>query len=397
MAVIRDEILAAPAQRITFARFMERALVEPGLGYYARSALRPTRSGDFLTAPELHPFFGRCMGRFLAAAWERHGSPAEFRVLEAGAGRGTLRETALAGLAADGSALADAIAWRTLDLPGRADLAASGRSPSEAGGHAASAAGGHAASAAGAGLLGSRGAGEPRADVVLANEFLDALPVHRLVGSRGGGLREAFVSWRDGWFGEVLAAPSTPDLAATLAADGVSLREGQRAEVCLAIPAWVGAAGEVLDEDGLLVVIDYGHDAPELYGPQRQAGNLLTYRAHQVADDPFEAVGESDITTQVDLSALCRAAQAGGLDLVGRTTQARFLVDLGLGELIASLGRQATTDMADYLEARAAVARYLDPRHLGAFAVLAWQRSPAPGRLPLPGFGAGSPRVAATL
>mgnify|MGYP001812138934 FL=1 len=65
---IRDEILAAPGRRITFARFMQRALTEPGLGYYATSELRPTRGGDFLTAPELHPFFGRCMGRFIAAA-----------------------------------------------------------------------------------------------------------------------------------------------------------------------------------------------------------------------------------------------------------------------------------------------------------------------------------------
>ena len=70
VAALRDEIMAAPGQRITFARFMERALTEPGLGYYATSELRPTRAGDFLTAPELHPFFGRCLGRLLNAAWE---------------------------------------------------------------------------------------------------------------------------------------------------------------------------------------------------------------------------------------------------------------------------------------------------------------------------------------
>ena len=119
VALIRDEIASAPGHRITFARFMERALTEPGLGYYATSALRPTRAGDFLTAPELHPFFGRCLGRALAATWADLGSPARFTVRESGAGRGTLRDSVLAGLEADGSALADAISWDAQDLPGR--------------------------------------------------------------------------------------------------------------------------------------------------------------------------------------------------------------------------------------------------------------------------------------
>ncbi|MFV2063866.1 MAG: hypothetical protein ACC726_10200, partial [Chloroflexota bacterium] len=74
MEIIRDEILSSTRQRITFARYMQRALTEPGLGYYASSELRPTRSGDFLTAPELHPFFGRCLGRFISGAWQQAGA-----------------------------------------------------------------------------------------------------------------------------------------------------------------------------------------------------------------------------------------------------------------------------------------------------------------------------------
>ena len=93
--VIRAEIRDSPDGRITFARFMQRALAEPGLGYYASSELRPTREGDFLTAPELHPFFGRCVGRFVTAAHEAIGAPGPLRVREFGAGRGTLRDDAL--------------------------------------------------------------------------------------------------------------------------------------------------------------------------------------------------------------------------------------------------------------------------------------------------------------
>jgi hypothetical protein len=92
---------------------MERALAEPGLGYYATSALRPTREGDFLTAPELHPLFGRCLGRFMEAAHEAAGSAA-YRVLEYGGGRGTLRASAT-------SDLGFPVAWSRADLPDHAD------------------------------------------------------------------------------------------------------------------------------------------------------------------------------------------------------------------------------------------------------------------------------------
>jgi SAM-dependent MidA family methyltransferase len=347
--VLRDEILAAPARRITFARFMERALTEPGLGYYATSELRPTRDGDFLTAPELHPLFGRCLGRFVAGAWQRAGSPDRYVIREHGAGRGTLSETTLAGLAADASALARHLEWQRLDLPGRS--------------------------------VPTRGP----VDLVVANEYLDALPTHRLV--QAGGLREAWVEWRDGWFREAQGEPSSPDLAAHLSAVGAELREGQRADICLAVPRWMAEAASTLRPGGLLLVIDYGHEAAELYGPRRMAGSLLAYRAHRLVDDPFTAVGHTDITSHVDITALQAAAGAAGLEDLGDTTQGRFLAALGLGQLLSEQGRHPGAEPEAYLLARSAVARFLDPRHLGGFRVLLWGR-PGTERaaLPLPGF-----------
>lgn len=339
---IRDEILGQPDGRITFARFMERALAEPGLGYYATSASRPTRAGDFLTAPELHPFFGRCIGRFASDVWLRVGSPHPYRIHEYGAGRGTLRDTAIPELGLS-------VEWRRIDLPDRSDD------------------------------------GSGKASIVLANEYLDALPVHRVL--QADSLREAFVAWADGWFTEVLGEPSTPELATYLARDGTALREGQRAEICLSLAGWVEEVAAALGEAGVLLVIDYGHDAAELYGPRRMAGSLLTYRDHRVSDDPFAAIGHTDITAHVDISALERCAQEAGLELVGSTTQARFLANLGLGQLLAELGRQPDVAAADYVEARAAVGRLLDPRHLGAFRVLGFARPRADGSVPaLPGF-----------
>ena len=337
---VRDEILHAAEQRITFARFMETVLTEPGLGYYATSETRPTREGDFLTAPELHPFFGRCLARVLVAAGEASASN-PFRVLEYGSGRGTLRDHAVKELGVE-------VEWARTDLPGRSD-APSGP-----------------------------------ADLVLANEYLDALPVHRLV--QADGLQEAYVGW-DGWFCELIDAPSTPALAAHLEADRVELREGQRAEVCLAAPAWLARVTTELGPGGIVLVIDYGHDAAQLYGPRRMAGSLLTYRGHEVADDPFAAVGHTDITAHVDVTALERAAAEAGLVLIGSTTQGTFLARLGLGEMLAELGREPGVEPQAYLDARAAVARLLDPRHLGGFRVLAWARPSQDGTAPvLPGF-----------
>jgi SAM-dependent MidA family methyltransferase len=303
--------------------------------------LRPTRGGDFLTAPELHPFFGRCLGRVVSAAWDNSAST-PVRVLEYGGGRGTLRDDATDGLGFH-------VAWVRADLPHRSDD------------------------------------GGAVADLVMANEYLDALPVHRLI--QDGQLREAWVGWKDGWFCEVVAELSTPQLADHLAAEGVELRDGQRAEVCLDAPRWVTKVARRLVPGGVLLVIDYGQDAAELYSTRHLAGTLLTYRGHEVGDDPFAAVGLSDLTAHVDITALERSASDAGLVLIGSTTQGPFLARLGLGELLAELGRRPDTEPAAYLEARASVGRLLDPRQLGGFRVLAWARPAVDGTVPsLPGF-----------
>jgi SAM-dependent MidA family methyltransferase len=336
---IRDEILAASHGRITFARFMERAVTEPDLGYYASSTLRPTREGDFLTAPELHPLFGRCLARHLTQVWRKlPGGAPEFVVREWGAGRGTLESSVRAGLAHDDPDLAGILEWQPVDIVGRHTHPPTGTFEG----------------------------------VVLSNEFVDALPVHRVVG-RGSGLAELHVTWQDGWFAHAEGPPSTAALAEHLAADGVTLADGQLAEVGLAAAAWVGAAVRDLAR-GQLLVIDYGLEASELYGPRRMAGTLMTYAGHRAGDDPFAAVGRQDITAHVDLTALDRAVTAAGLERGVEMRQGEYLASLGLGELLVKLGQDPATTLGEYAAARSAVARLLDPRHLGGFAVRAWER-----------------------
>ena len=224
---------------------------------------------------------------------------------------------------------------------------------------------------------------------VIANEVLDALPVHRLAGGRDGELVELFVGLGSaGELATIEDAPSTPAVAERLASEGIRLSPGQRAEVCLALDGWMRAAARGL-ERGLLLLVDYGHPAATLYEPSR--GSLLrAYVRHRVHDDPFANVGRQDLTAHVDLTAVGRAASAAGLDHLGTTSQAAFLAGLGIGELLVGLQGDPATTLQDYLDARSAVVRMLDPGVAGKFAVMAFGRR-LEAQPPLTGLGYHAP------
>ena len=344
---------------ITFARFMERALYEPDLGYYRRPGGGPGTAGDFLTAPETHPIFGRAVGRQLDEMWARLERPHPFVVREHGAGRGALAAAVLDGLAADRSALLEAIRYEPIEI-GEASLDAFARRLASAG---------HAA-------RWTTPANGRFTGAVVANEVLDALPVHR-VEQRDGELRELLVDWVNGRFVHVAADPSTPALAARLEEEGVRLVEGQRAEIALGVGDWVSGAVAPL-ERGLVLLVDYGHPAAELYGPRRLRGTLAAYVGHRVHDDPFVNVGRQDLTAHVDLTAVERAATASGLDHLGTTTQAEFLAGLGIEDVLRSAQADPTTTLESYAELRSGLMRLLDPAVTGRFAVLLFGRGIAP-------------------
>jgi len=357
-AAIRAEI--ARRGSISFADFMALALGHAEGGYYTAPTARPTRGGDFLTGPELHPVFGAALARQVAEAWERIGRPRSFTLLEYGAGAGTLALAILAGLRDDGSPLADTLAYAPVEVNRHrlAELRAR-------------------AAAAGLSLVEPAGLDSAPADgVVLANEFLDALPVHVLEVRGGRALEVRVTVGAGGALAETLDEPVDPgvrDRLAGLAREGIALAEGQRLEVRPAVGAWAREVGHRLAR-GLVLAIDYGAPAVDLYGPRRRAGTVMTYRAHAAEGDPgapYRDIGERDITAHVDTSFLGAALEEAGLDLLGETSQAELLVGCGLEELVQR--RQAATVRAsEALELRSAVLRLLDPRHLGGFrAVLA--------------------------
>jgi SAM-dependent MidA family methyltransferase len=359
---------------MTFARFMELALYDLDSGYYTGVAADepdergPGRRGDFLTAPEGHPIFGWAIARHLEALWAALGRPARFVVREHGAGTGALATGILDGLRRAGSPLLQALAYQAIDAaPARMDVLRT--------------------NLAAAGLDDRLEAATdvPEPGAILANELLDALPVHRVEGAADGRLLERLVEVRpDGTLGETGAAPSTPALAQRLAAEDIRLAPGQVAEICLALDGWVADAARCL-ERGELLLIDYGHEGAQLYAAER-GSTLRAYHRHRVHANPFVAIGRQDLTAHVDLTAVARAAGSAGLQALGRTTQARFLDGLGIGELLVDLQSLPTTTLASYLEAKSALVRMLDPRATGGFAVLGFGRG-LPTEPPLRGFG----------
>ncbi len=343
---------------ITFAQFMARVLYEPGHGYYRRVEPGPGPAGDFITAPEAHPIFGAAAGRLVAQAWEALGRPAPFTVTEPGAGTGALAAGLVAGLRDDGSPLLPVLRYRPVEVEEarlqalRARLAADGLDDV---------------------LVDAPAPAAPReAGAVIANEVLDALPVHRVVG-RAGGPRELLVGLdAQGDFRSVEAEPSTPELAARLEAEGVTLADGQVTEVCLAVDAWLESATRHLAR-GIVVLIDYADEPAALHGPARPTGTLRAFARHAVGADPFRHVGRQDLTATVDLAAVRSAAARAGLTPLGETTAAELMAAAG-DDLPGRYLRRPGASLQDALTLRSALARLLDPRGLGGFRVLAFGR-----------------------
>jgi SAM-dependent MidA family methyltransferase len=356
VARIRDEI--GRDGPITFARFMELALYDPDGGYYRSEAVRPGRDGDFLTAPEAHPIFGAALSRAVADAWDRLGRPDPFVLREYGAGTGTFAVAILDGLATERPDLASVLRYEPIEVePRRLEAIAARLS---AAGH-------------GARLTAPTSTDRPVDGFFVANEVLDALPTHRVV-ARDGRLREIFVGIGEGAFVDIEADPSTPALAARLADEGVTLADDQSAEVCLAVDGWVAAAAGGVRR-GVLLLIDYGYPAADLYDPvRRRDGTLRAYLRHRVHDDPYLHVGRQDLTAHVDQTAVERAARAAGLGHLGTTTQAEFLVGLGTEGLLAAIQADPATTMESYLAVRSALVRLLDPAAMGRFRVMAFGR-----------------------
>ncbi len=364
-AVLRRR-MAEGGGALPFAAFMRAALYEPGLGYYVAGRERLGRGGDFVTAPELTPFFGYTVAGQVIDLLARTGGG---DVLEAGAGSGALAVQMLAEMERLGALPAR---YRILevspDLRDRQRQALERALP-------------HLMDRV-QWLDGFPA--EPWSGAVVANELLDSLPVHR-VRVTATGLAELYAAPADGGFAWQEGPLTDPRIAEALG-DPARLPPGMETEVGLEAPAWVAQAAERLERGGVLL-LDYGHPAAELYSPERSRGTLMCHYRHRAHDDPFFLPGLQDITAHVDFSAVAAAGRAAGLEVGGFAGQARFLINLGLSHRVEEYLVGGGVDDTEQLQLATALKQLTLPQGMGeSFKVLLLVRG-VEG--PFPGFRAG--------
>lgn len=343
---LREEIDRAGGW-ISFARYMQIVLHEPGAGYYAGAAQKLGPRGDFVTAPELGALFGRTLARQIADLGSSE-------VLELGAGSGALAEALLS---------QRNLGYRILETS--ADFKARQQA-----------------------RLGERVTWLERLPrrirgVVLANEVVDAMPVHAVawraegIMERGVSLADGGLAWRErAATGELLDAAKTIDVPIPY-----------ESEINLLARAWMRELASRL-EQGAILVIDYGFPQHEYYHPQRSTGTLMCHYRHTAHADPFAHPGAEDVTAHVDFTALAEAAAGAGLEVLGYATQAQFLVNCGVTDV---LGEANVDNALHYAPLAAEAQKLLSPSEMGElFKVLAVGRGVT---RPLLGFARGD-RVA---
>jgi len=316
--IIKDEIRSAGP--ITFARFMELALYHPELGYYSSGRARIGKDGDFYTSPHVSPVFGRLVAEYylkLKAPLRADGCS----FVEVGAGEGYLAKDFLEFLhrhhhrdfmdcnyaiveISPGmrhkqqetlGSLAGRVKWYSCveELP------------------------------------------SPLTGVIFSNEFVDALPFHRVRGADCGSIKELFVTLVEGALAETMDTISTPLLARHFNRLDVRLEDGVTTEVNLNACSFINSLSKRLDR-GFVITVDYGYPAPEYYSPERVNGTMMCYRGHTSSETPYLNIGEQDITSHVDFSTLALEGKEAGLVPELFCEQGSFLTD-ALSGLVSSL------------------------------------------------------------
>ena len=299
---------------LPFDRFMALALYAPGLGYYANDGLKfgtlPRSGSDFVTAPELSPLFGGALARQLAQAL---GASDTRELWEFGAGSGALAVQLL-------EAIGDRVERYTIvDLSGslrerqRERLAAFGDK-----------------------VRWVDALPETMQGVVIGNEVLDAMPVRLLRFDGAHWLERGVVVSDDSFAWDDRPTPDKPPFEGPFAAGTVT-------EVHPQAEAFIATLAERLTR-GALFFIDYGFPQAEYYHPQRDGGTLMCHRAHRADTDPLVEIGTKDITAHVDFTGIALAGQSAGLEVLGYTTQAHFLINCGVMELLVGADLRTTAN-----------------------------------------------------
>lgn len=308
------QVITESGGAIPFAEFMQLSLYAPAMGYYVAGQRRFGAAGDFVTAPELGDVFGRCLARQLVQVFAGINGAAD--VLEFGAGTGRLAATVIRELAELGALPERYLILETSpDLQQRQQQTLAELVPEHL----------HRFSW----LDGMPEQGF--SGVVLANEVLDAMPVEMFAVNEQGAAQQYLVSNGEEGF-QWDARPASGRLAEQI--NQLPVPAAYSSELNPAIDGWIAMLAEGLQQ-GVVLLIDYGFPRHEYYHPQRSGGTLMCHYRHHSHGDPLSHVGIQDITAHVDFTAVAEAAVDAGLDVLGFTTQANFLLASGLADILA--------------------------------------------------------------
>jgi SAM-dependent MidA family methyltransferase len=369
--LIARQIAESFQQKITFAEYMNLALYHPLQGYYASNAAKIGTQGDFFTSPHLGADFGELLAEQFVQMWEIMGQPDRFTLVEMGAGQGLLAMDVLRYLRRRYPEFFQALRYIIIERA-TALIAEQKHQLKEL------------LEEMGSRLCWSTFEELPPsiAGCFFSNELVDALPVHQVIVDAGQ-LKEIYVTTHpdhtgNDQFEETIGELSTPHLAEYFDQIGINLLSGAypdryRTEVNLAALDWISTVAAKLHQ-GYVLTIDYGYPSERYYNPVRSQGTLQCYYRHARHTDPYIHIGQQDITAHVNFTALERQGERCGLRSLGFTKQGLFLMALGLGDRLATLGQSTATDPQEVLNSlrrREALHQLIDPMMgLGNFGVL---------------------------
>ena len=345
---LRKLILSEIKKRgpIPFSQFMEWCLYHPDYGYYRSGGMNIGKDGDFYTSSCVHPIFGGLIAKQLSQMAEQLGGKT-FDVVEQGGGRGFLCKDVLQWakrnvppfyqrlryyLLETSSFLIREQRERLTEYEKEAKVFWMDPETFEEGKNLIE-------------------------GCFLSNELVDAFPVHQIIFDQGE-LKEIYVTEDHAQLKEQPGDLSDSRIASYFQSMDIALQEGQRAEVNLKALDWIEKMARCLKK-GFALTIDYGYCAKELYNPSRRDGTLLCYAHHQTSDNPYQQLGEQDITSHVNFTSLIQKGEEVGLQFTGLVPQYRFLIALGLLQEMESLGREMSA--IDALQLRLSLKHLIEP------------------------------------
>jgi SAM-dependent MidA family methyltransferase len=326
--IIRDEI--ARLGPISCERFIELALYHPRLGYYSQERLRVGRRGDFITNVSVGRLFGEILADQIVELWELLDRPPEFTIVEAGAETGELASDLLSRLSQVGSG----VTWSYVIAE-----------PNEGKGEQ------QRQKLTGSSVRWVRRLAEldPIIGIILGNELLDAIPA-RIVELSEDQWREVCVALEGSTFKFSSEPIKDPRLTARIAKIPLVLPQPYRTEVNVAAKDWISDAAKTLQR-GFILMIDYGYSRSDYYSPLRTQGTLALYRNQQRQENIFEEIGQTDITTHVEFTAIAEAGLEAGCQLTGFTDQHHFMVGAGENRMRSFESSEGGKDRDRFLRA----------------------------------------------